>query len=945
MRKQILCSILALFLSVSAVISCTPADDTKPQATDTAVTEGTGTTTAAVTAAAEHPETAVTEPAADTLQNVKNLLFRLPGVFLYGYENDLSASYALGQLIEMGDAAIPALLSVAEETRRYNSPGYDHKTFVNALLAIGIIDPSAYADLPISEYLIPSADGSYVYFEQEDLLFDCARRRILCCRCLPFGDTLSGELGIAVNQNVTETEFLSWDSDAVLRLGFTVASGVSDIGTVMGEYIYDFSVENALSLTYTTEFEPQSGPLPYDDVSETVFKQFDILMNTPDAYSAEGYITAHPKAYDAIVALGDAALPYLQQIVAETPLRTPHRIRMAQTLAHAIDPDLYDTVSTSPDGTVQLSIDAADFFYVSDETGIFYKDITLTDAVSGEVLAKSETESICHPEITWSPDSRYAVIHHGHLKYGGGTPIVIDTDAKTVSPVSGILDAVAAELGLASIELYSIFTDTMLWETDAVRISFGIKTHAASNPGLIGGHCAVDGTTGKIVETMIEYYETPKRTSPAPDNLSLSDAPHTESVPTACDVIPLPDDTVTKVEQQTEYAGMTAAVVCTSDQQWHFALCGDDGYTSVARLSDDRQFEASRVTLTPFDNVLGHSGVTVSVPAGANAMHRMYFALDGGEPLLLTVTAKGTDAQDGMLIEQYTMGGILYLYRMENGAVVCYDLNALFQNAYAYADQIQVTYHGNAFYEAHNGLFTVQVQNPGENGYGDNYTGWLDGDRITLMHWDDMVLPEPVDTGDSFRTDDAARAWINAAMYTDFVLREPLAPTALDREALQSYMDDAYTAGIGVLALYEIDAERLFGGSVLSGNAPAYFCAGQWYYDMKNPAFPTFAAWEDYMRQILSDTMVDSLTARHDRFISVNGGLWGCGGVRGTSINTREVGAGVSTVSETEIIYTVSVEIRDPEAVDWAEADLITHDFIYSKTEDGWRWTVLYLYN
>ena len=199
---------------------------------------------------------------------------------------------------------------------------------------------------------------------------------------------------------------------------------------------------------------------------------------------------------------------------------------------------------------------------------------------------------------------------------------------------------------------------------------------------------------------------------------------------------------------------------------------------------------------------------------------------------------------------------------------------------------------------------------------------------------------------DAHRMEEAAeKLQTKPAMYTDFVLREPLDPTALDREALQSYMDDAYTAGIGVLTLYEIDAERLFGGSVLSGNAPAYFCAGQWYYDMKNPAFPTLAALEDYMLQILSDTMVDSLMARHDRFISVNGGLWGCGGVRGTSINTREVGAGVSTVSETEIIYTVSVEIRDPEAVDWSEADLITHDFIYSKTEDGWRWTVLYLYN
>ncbi len=443
-------------------------------------------------------------------EEIDYCLSNIPGAFLYDYENDLSDSHELGLLIAMGDAAIPHLLAIAEETRRYDSPGYDHKTFVNALFAIGIIDPGAYADLPIADYLIPSEDGSYVYFDQEDLLFDCVNRRILCCRYLPFGDALMTKYGISVNQNVTETEFLSWESENVIRLGFYAASNEPDIGRIMGECTYDFSIDTMLSQTHTTEFEPNLGPVPYDDISRTVSEQLDILMNVPNAYSAKDYIDVHPEAYDAIVSLGDAALPYLKQIVDETPRRMLYRIRMAQTLAHAIDPDLYDTVSISPDGTVQLAIDADDFFYTSAETGIFYKDVMLTDAASGEVLANAETELICHPDISWSPDSRYAVINHGHLKYGGGTPIVIDTEKKTISPVSGILDAVAAACGIESVELYSIFTKTMPWESDGIRISFHIKTHAASTPGMIDGHCSVDSSTGEITETVITYYEPPQ---------------------------------------------------------------------------------------------------------------------------------------------------------------------------------------------------------------------------------------------------------------------------------------------------------------------------------------------------------------------------------------------------------------------------------------------------
>jgi len=440
--------------------------------------------------------------------------------------------------------------------------------------------------------------------------------------------------------------------------------------------------------------------------------------------------------------------------------------------------------------------------------------------------------------------------------------------------------------------------------------------------------------------------ELPERIPSEPDTLSLSDAPRTESIPTVCEVIPLADDTVTKIVQQTAYADTTAAIICTADFHWHFALFDDDGYISIARLSDERLFNADLVTLTPFDNVFGHSGVTVSVPTGANAMHRMYFALDCEEPLLLASTVKGTVAQDGMLIEQYTMGGILNLYRMEDGAVICYDLETLFHTAYADAAQVDVSYYNNFLYQEHHGLFDIGITAKGAIGYTDRFTAWLDGDAIRIINNADMKLPDYTYDGTQPNDDAAAREWLNVHLGTDFVLRTPIDPTTLTGDELQTYMDEAYQAGLSALAAYEISSDILYGAVVWSSDEPAYYVNGNTYSDMKNPVFPTFSAWESYMRRILSEKIADELLARHDRFISVNGALWGIMGSRGTDITMSESGAEVTSVSDTEIVYTVSVDILDPQNdLPWPVIDTVTHDFVYSKTEEGWRWTKLYVYN
>ena len=239
-------------------------------------------------------------------------------------------------------------------------------------------------------------------------------------------------------------------------------------------------------------------------------------MSAPNACDAVAYIDAHPEAYSAILALGDAALPYLQKVITETSPLFTNRIHMAKTAAYAIDPALYDIVTESPDGAYRLTLKVQSFFssHIA-EIGTEYGGMLLTDTASGaELFRKQANEVLWYPEIAWSSDSRFAVITHGHLKYGGGTPIVLDTAECTVSSVNDILETVAAALGLERIELYSMHTEAKPSDrAGMVCIAFYITTHAASNPGFIEGYCYVNGTTGEITGTVIEKYEPPKALS------------------------------------------------------------------------------------------------------------------------------------------------------------------------------------------------------------------------------------------------------------------------------------------------------------------------------------------------------------------------------------------------------------------------------------------------
>lgn len=425
--------------------------------------------------------------------------------------------------------------------------------------------------------------------------------------------------------------------------------------------------------------------------------------------------------------------------------------------------------------------------------------------------------------------------------------------------------------------------------------------------------------------------------SPRAAEYRLSDfAAETVALPPCIEKV-IPAKNVTKVLCETTFDGLSLAVILTDSIEFYAAVKTGDNYTAFHCIGDRSFYSLSSITLEPFTDVLGESGVRLSYLVGANASDILYFTFADGRPSPLVGCNKGDFPHGNLLIEQYGMGAQINIYRATDEGIVRTDLNAQLNEIFPDAGQMYVNYMPELFYKEYRGLFLVDVQ------YGDSredWAGWLTEDAFCLLPESDMTLPEYTYTPTEPVSDDQARAWITDRFRfgTDFVLREEVDPLTLDADALKAYMDEAYLAGRGVLAVYEISSAPMLVGSRPS---EAYTCAGRYYTDVQSPVFPSLSAWETYMRRILSEEMADSLMER-DLFIEIDGRLYGQDTGRGTNITMTDAGSEITGVTATDITYVRHVEIReDLQTV----TEVVTHEFHYTKTADGWRWTVLYIYN
>ena len=321
-------------------------------------------------------------------------------------------------LIGLGDTAVPTLLKFAESQEHEESD-----LRLKTMFLASKLDPTVYPDLRTA----PQNNCLFVPTNTKSLLFDLDRDRILDCRYMPFIDELEARFGINIRviyNEILQMQILSWESDTAVRFGFTVQSGISDIGEITGEFVYDLATDTQLSLSYETEYVPDLGPEPYDAMTEDIAEQLYRM-----SLHYQKYYAVNKDALAAIAALGEDALPYLQSVIENSPSHMGYKILSARQAVYAIKPSLYDLEFYSPGGTKKIFFSVSEIFPF--KTSLQYNYPILIDLLTGEetelVREEDYNSGFLNPVVTFSPDGRYVLIHNSGEDIGAGDPIIADT--------------------------------------------------------------------------------------------------------------------------------------------------------------------------------------------------------------------------------------------------------------------------------------------------------------------------------------------------------------------------------------------------------------------------------------------------------------------------------------------------------------------------------------
>ncbi len=211
------------------------------------------------------------------------------------------------------------------------------------------------------------------------------------------------------------------------------------------------------SVTEPVDITPPAGA----DLEAQVSGYLDVLTEGTDGmYSEAEIIAAHPDVFEALTSLGADALPYLEQHADSYYQFGYGSLRgiIAMMSIHAIDPTAYDYSVFSPDGSLCITAELQTLFG-ADWGGIrvdVYHNLNVRDVHSGEVLWENMSgDGITNPQLSWSPDGRYAVLTHGSATHFSDTTVfcVTDQTVREFPDIDQILSL--AELG-EDIPSYSI---------------------------------------------------------------------------------------------------------------------------------------------------------------------------------------------------------------------------------------------------------------------------------------------------------------------------------------------------------------------------------------------------------------------------------------------------------------------------------------------------------
>ena len=271
-------------------------------------------------------------------------------------------------------------------------------------------------------------------------------------------------------------------------------------------------------VTERVDITPPAGA----DLAAQVDYYLDLLMPDVESYSdVQSVRDKHPEAFDALVALGEDAVPLLQergQGIRATYDSTPENFRrmLACTMAQAISPQLYQTDYPSPDGKYAVRAEVDSHFTRWDPfLGTVYT-LSLVDLTSGETLAshgsghslENASVGFDRPPFLWSEDSRYAVYESGYRHYFTSVSLFDTVQGKIVLlPGEKELEALIGENLIYTEDDFTaeqVHCHFAAWYGDCIKIDVLLKSTYGG--GAVIGYYIYDINFSQIIE--FRRYET-----------------------------------------------------------------------------------------------------------------------------------------------------------------------------------------------------------------------------------------------------------------------------------------------------------------------------------------------------------------------------------------------------------------------------------------------------
>ena len=278
-------------------------------------------------------------------------------------------------------------------------------------------------------------------------VFDTETNTVTNMPYLEIQNCIHAEVSDTVNLYTCDLLSCEWVTDDILKVNFDMKTGVSFYNqSNFGWYTYNLTEGKVTALSYEMEIpEPVENTMTDEEIKAVIDENLDILITdvnwNEDCYYEKDYIDAHPDAFENIIALGEAALPYLQEVIEKYPcysFNKQENIRgaIAEFVVYTIDPSLYDVISISPDEKYIFKAQVATFFGVEWGNGrtIFYDKLSIIDRSTNDILVNT-TYNVFYTnlEVNWSPDSQYAAIQNIEFHSSVSTDIIDIKNAEFIT--------------------------------------------------------------------------------------------------------------------------------------------------------------------------------------------------------------------------------------------------------------------------------------------------------------------------------------------------------------------------------------------------------------------------------------------------------------------------------------------------------------------------------